>query len=96
MCLLRLAAAGQELNTLSVGGGGNLAVAGGQGELLFWDRRTRQQLALFEDIHAEAVTQVGPILLENTPAPQSQKAAEAAPLDVTHDDVCGLIARVLV
>ena len=55
----RLAAAGHELNTLSVGGGGNLAVAGGQGELLFWDRRTRQQLALFEDTHAEAVTQVG-------------------------------------
>ena len=57
-CLCRLAAPGHELNTLSVGGGGTLAVAGGPGELLFWDRRTRQQLSLFEDTHAEAVTQV--------------------------------------
>lgn len=57
-CLHRLTAPGHELNALSVGGGGHLAVAGGQGELLFWDRRTRQQLSLFEDTHAEAVTQV--------------------------------------
>ena len=55
----RLKAPGHELNTLSVGGGGNLAVAGNQaGELLFWDRRTGQQLALFADTHAGAVTKV--------------------------------------
>jgi len=41
-----------------VGAGGTLAVAGGEGALLFWDRRTGGQLAAFEDTHAEAVTQV--------------------------------------
>ena len=41
-----------------MGAGGTLAVAGGEGALLFWDRRTGGQLAAFEDTHAEAVTQV--------------------------------------
>jgi len=41
-----------------VGAGGTLTVAGGEGTLLFWDRRTGAQLAAFEDTHAEAVTQV--------------------------------------
>ena len=52
------AAAGQELNSLALGAGGTLAVAGGEGSLLFWDRRTGGALATFDDTHAEAVTQV--------------------------------------
>jgi hypothetical protein len=52
------APARQELNSLAVGAGGTLAVAGGEGTLLFWDRRTGGELARFEDTHAEAVTQV--------------------------------------
>ena len=43
---------------MSVGAGGTLAVAGGEGTLLFWDRRTGAELARFDDTHAEAVTQV--------------------------------------
>jgi hypothetical protein len=37
----------------------NLVAAGGQGNVLFWDRRTQQQLATFDDMHMDDVTQVG-------------------------------------
>jgi hypothetical protein len=35
-----------------------VVVAGGQGDVLFWDRRTRKPLASFDDMHMDDVTQV--------------------------------------
>jgi hypothetical protein len=37
----------------------NVVAAGGQGDVLFWDRRTRKPLAAFDDMHMDDVTQVG-------------------------------------
>jgi hypothetical protein len=34
-----------------------LVAAGGQGDVLFWDRRTRKPLAAFDDMHMDDVTQ---------------------------------------
>lgn len=36
-----------------------VVAAGGQGSVLFWDRRTRRPLAEFDDTHMDDVTQVG-------------------------------------
>lgn len=36
----------------------NVVVAGGQGDVLFWDRRTRKALTAFDDMHMDDVTQV--------------------------------------
>lgn len=36
----------------------NLVAAGGQGDVHFWDRRTQQPLASFDDMHMDDVTQV--------------------------------------
>jgi len=36
-----------------------IVVAGGQGDVLFWDRRTRKPLCAFDDMHMDDVTQVG-------------------------------------
>jgi hypothetical protein len=47
----------EELFSFSVSD--NLIAAGGQGNVLFWDRRTQQQLATFDDMHMDDVTQVG-------------------------------------
>jgi hypothetical protein len=38
---------------------GDLMVGGGQGDVHFWDRRTRQKLACWDDMHMDDVTQVG-------------------------------------
>lgn len=47
----------QELYAFSVSD--NLVAAGGQGDVHFWDRRTQQRLASFDDMHMDDVTQVG-------------------------------------
>lgn len=49
-------APGQEL--LCFGLLEHVVAAGGSGELLFWDRRTRRQAAKLDDTHMEEVTQV--------------------------------------
>jgi hypothetical protein len=36
----------------------NVVAAGGQGDVLFWDRRTRKPLTAFDDMHMDDVTQV--------------------------------------
>lgn len=36
----------------------HVVAAGGNSEVLFWDRRTRKLLGTFQDAHAEEVTQV--------------------------------------
>ncbi|WIA21984.1 hypothetical protein OEZ85_004340 [Tetradesmus obliquus] len=46
----------QELYAFSVSD--NLVAAGGQGDVHFWDRRTQQRLASFDDMHMDDVTQV--------------------------------------
>ncbi|KAF6256824.1 WD40-repeat-containing domain protein [Scenedesmus sp. NREL 46B-D3] len=46
----------EELYAFSVSD--NLVAAGGQGDVHFWDRRTQQQLASFDDMHMDDVTQV--------------------------------------
>lgn len=46
----------EELFSFSVSD--NLIAAGGQGNVLFWDRRTQQLLAAFDDMHMDDVTQV--------------------------------------
>eukprot|EP00882_Tetradesmus_deserticola_P028717 GHRQ01031994.1.p1 GENE.GHRQ01031994.1~~GHRQ01031994.1.p1 ORF type:complete len:140 (-),score=24.31 GHRQ01031994.1:155-574(-) len=46
----------QELYAFSVND--NLVAAGGQGDVHFWDRRTQQRLASFDDMHMDDVTQV--------------------------------------
>eukprot|EP00775_Hariotina_reticulata_P001783 gene1783-2117_t len=46
----------QELYSFSVLD--NLVAAGGQGDVLFWDRRTQKPLAAFDDMHMDDVTQV--------------------------------------
>ena len=43
----------------SLAAAGDSVAAGAQGALFFWDRRTGEQLARFEDTHPEAVTQAG-------------------------------------
>eukprot|EP00891_Asterochloris_glomerata_P000591 jgi/Astpho2/591/Aster-x0944 len=55
--LLRLAAEqeGQELLSLAVSG--HTVAAGAEGSILFWDRRTGAQAAVFDDTHSESVTQ---------------------------------------
>ncbi len=35
-----------------------MVVAGGQGDVHFWERRTRQKLETFDDMHMDDVTQV--------------------------------------
>ena len=46
----------QELFSFAVAG--NIVAAGAQGSLFFWDRRTQQALACYEDTHMDDVTQV--------------------------------------
>lgn len=52
----RYEAHGHEL--YSFGASGHLVVAGADGKLLFWDRRTQKPLGCFADTHAKEVTQV--------------------------------------
>lgn len=47
---------GMGLNALAAAG--NTLAAGSEGAVYFWDRRSAEQLAAFDDTHAEAVTQV--------------------------------------
>lgn len=47
---------GQELFSLDVLG--DTVAAGGQGDVHFWDRRTRKAVAKFDDMHMDDVTQV--------------------------------------
>jgi hypothetical protein len=55
--LCRFCAPDQEL--LCFGLLEHVVSAGGMGELLFWDRRTRAQAAKLDDTHMEEVTQAG-------------------------------------
>jgi WD40 repeat protein len=50
-------AAGHELLCFSMHE--HLLAAGGQGDVLFWDKRSSKQLASFTDTHMDDVTQVG-------------------------------------
>jgi hypothetical protein len=47
---------GQELFSFALSE--NMVAAGGQGDVLFWDRRMQQQLEKFDDMHMDDVTQV--------------------------------------
>lgn len=47
---------GMGLNALAVSG--DTLAAGSEGCVYFWDRRSHEQLACFDDTHPEAVTQV--------------------------------------
>lgn len=50
---------GDELWSFDVGGStGHLLAAGAEAKILCWDLRTQRQLAVLEEAHAEAVTQV--------------------------------------
>ena len=51
----RFAAEGATLSSLAAAG--DSVAAGAEGVVFFWDRRTGDQLARFEDTHPEAVTQ---------------------------------------
>ena len=55
-CRLAAEQKGQELLSLAVSG--HTVAAGAEGYILFWDRRTGAQAAVFDDTHSEAVTQV--------------------------------------
>ena len=49
-------AAGHEVNCF--GAHEHMVAAGGQGEVVFWDRRTLREMGKLEDTHMEDVTQV--------------------------------------
>jgi len=51
---------GQELWSFSAGGGstGHLLAAGGNAQVVFWDRRKGKVAAAWDEMHTEAVTQV--------------------------------------
>lgn len=55
-CRLAAEQEGQELLSLAVSG--HTVAAGAEGSILFWDRRTGAQAAVFDDTHSESVTQV--------------------------------------
>lgn len=52
---------GQEIFSFAITD--NLVAGGGQGDVLFWDRRMQQQLEKFDDMHMDDVTQVNIIRL---------------------------------
>ena len=48
-----------------------MVAAGGQGDVLFWDRRMQKQLEKFDDMHMDDVTQVrrlGPLFVQHHPS----------------------------
>ena len=54
----RLVAEQKDQELLSLAVSGHMVAAGAEGSILFWDRRTGVQAAVFDDTHSEAVTQV--------------------------------------
>lgn len=81
----------QELHSFSVLD--NLVAAGGQGDVLFWDRRTQKPLAAFDDMHMDDVTQVMPMpavspMRLSYPASSATLRCNAVPLACTGIDMC--------
>ena len=52
-------AARKGMGISSLAAAGDHVAAGAEGCVCFWDRRSSQELACFDDTHPEAITQVG-------------------------------------